>query len=61
MGNEPFTKLGLKTESGNIYILQCSKELDVLLSAKQGVQLKLQYNGVRSTPEGTIVTITAIE
>ena len=60
IGNEPFTKLGIQTSDGTMYILKCTKELENLLSTKQGQFINVQYETVNSTPEGLILSVLKI-
>jgi hypothetical protein len=60
-GNEPFTKLGLQTSEGTVYILNCSKEIETELTTKHGKWLQVHYNGRIQSPEGLILRVVRIE
>ena len=60
IGNEPFTKLGIQTSDGIMYLVKCTNELENLLSAKQGQFINVQYESVNSTPEGLILSVLKI-
>ena len=59
--SEPFTKLGIQTSDGSMYLLKCTKELEALLSTKQGQFINVQYDTVISTPEGLILSVLKID
>jgi hypothetical protein len=61
LGNEPYTKLGIQTPDGTIYILKCTNEQENLLSTKQGQFIDVQYEIVISTPEGLILSVSKID
>jgi hypothetical protein len=61
IGPEPFTKLGLQTENGEIFILKSTKEIESELSTKQGKILKIEYNGTEQTPDGQIIKVVRVE
>ena len=55
VGNEPFTKLALKTDDDKIFILQVSNELKNELLKKQGNYYYIKYGDLRK--ENGISTI----
>ena len=56
IGNEPFTKLALRTDDDKTYILQVSKELRDELWKKQGSYYYIKYGDLREeTGNSTIV------
>ena len=61
IGNEPFTKLGFQTSDGTMYILKCSKEIELALNAKQGERVKVHYEKVEHSPEGLTLIVTKID
>jgi major membrane immunogen (membrane-anchored lipoprotein) len=61
IGNDPFSKLGLESVDGNMYILKCSKELEKELYTKQGKILKVYYESRDGTPEGRTLKIVKFE
>jgi hypothetical protein len=61
LGNDPFTKLGIQTSDGTMYIVKCTKEIEQALNGKQGKRLKVQYEKIEPTPEGLTLRITNIE
>jgi hypothetical protein len=60
IGNEPFTKLGIQTSDGTMYIVKCTKEIEALLSTKQGQFINVHYETIISTPEGLILSVLKI-
>jgi hypothetical protein len=60
-GNEPFTKLGLQTSNGTMYILKCTKEVELDLRTKQGKIVNVQYDGMEQIPEGQSLKVVRIE
>jgi hypothetical protein len=60
-GNEPFTKLGLQTSDGTMYILKCTKEIESDLRTKQGKIVNIHYNGTEQIPEGQALKVVKIE
>lgn len=47
IGNDPFSKLAVRTEDDKTYVLQLSKELKEELSKKQGYYYYIQYGDIR--------------
>ncbi len=47
IGNEPFTKLAIRTDENKIYVLQVSKELKDELWKKQGNYYYIKYGELR--------------
>ncbi len=56
IGNEPFTKLAVKTDDGKFYVLKGSKELNAELNKKQGSYYLIQY-GDKRTEDGNEVLV----
>jgi hypothetical protein len=61
IGNDPFSKLGLKSTDGKMYILKCSKELEKELYTRQGKILKVYFENREQTPEGLTLKIVKFE
>jgi hypothetical protein len=61
IGNEPFTKLGLQTSDGTMYILKCTKEIESDLRTKQGKIVNVHYDGREQIPEGQALKVVKIE
>ena len=61
LGNEPFTKLGIQTSDGTMYILKCTKEIEQALNGKQGQRVKVHYEKTEHLPEGLTLSRTNIE
>jgi hypothetical protein len=60
-GNEPFTKFGLQTSNGTMYILKCTKEIESDLRTKQGKIINVYYDGREQIPEGQVLRVLKIE
>jgi hypothetical protein len=60
-GNEPFTKLGLLTLDGTMYILKCTKEMESDLRTKQGNIVNVHYDGREQIPGGQALKVVKIE
>jgi hypothetical protein len=52
IGNEPFTKLALKVEGGQTYVLVGTKEIESMLLQHQGQIVQILTTGVEETSEG---------
>jgi hypothetical protein len=61
IGNDPFTKLGLQTQDGTMYVLKCTKEIESDLRTKQGKIVTIYYNGTEQIPEGKALKVVKIE
>jgi len=61
IGNEPFTKLGLQTLDGTMYILKCTKEIESGLRTKQGKIVTVHYDGMEQIPDGQTLKVVKIE
>ncbi len=60
-GNEPFTKVGLQTSYGTMYILKCTKEIESDLRAMQGKIVNVHYDSMDQIPEGQALKVVKIE
>ncbi len=56
IGNEPFTKLAIRTDDNKIYVLQVSKELKDELWKKQGNYYYIKF-GDRREEEGVSILV----
>lgn len=56
-GNEPFTRLALEDIKGNVYYLQCSKEMEKKLWDLQGKEVLIYYDSINTNEAGTFVKI----
>ena len=61
IGNDPFSKLGLQSADGKMYLLKCSKKLEMELYSKQGKMFKVYYESSEQTPEGVTLHIVKFE
>jgi hypothetical protein len=52
VGNEPFTRLALRVDNKNTYLISCDEYTRQLLLNNQGRIAKLVYNEVRRTNRG---------
>lgn len=57
IGNEPFTKLALKTDDGKFYVLKCSKELNAELNMRQGSYYIIQYGSKLSEENNEVLVV----
>ena len=57
VGNEPFTKLAIKTGDDKIYVLQCSKELKDQLWKQQGSLYYILYSDFHKELGDTIIVV----
>jgi hypothetical protein len=56
-GNEPFTRLALENTEGDVFLLQCEKELEEELWQLQGKSVLIYYINVDSTAAGTFIKV----
>jgi hypothetical protein len=61
ISNEPFTRLGIQTSDGTMYILKCTKEIEQVLNARQGEKVKVHYEKVEHSPEGLTLIVKKID
>ena len=61
VSNEPFTKLGIQTSDGTMYILKCSTEIEQALNTRQGKKVKVRYEKTENTPEGLTLVVKKID
>ena len=61
IGNEPFTRLGLQTSDGTMYVLKCTKEIEQILNTKQGQKVNVYYEHKTQSPEGLILRVNKFE
>lgn len=57
IGNEPFTKLAIKTDDGKFYVLKSSKELQSELWEKQGSFYLIQYGEMRTEDDNEVLIV----
>lgn len=57
IGNEPFTKLAIKTDDGKFYVLKSSKELQSELWKKQSSLYLIQYGELRTEDDNEVLTV----
>ena len=57
VGNEPFTKLAIKTDDDKIYVLQCEKELHDDLWKKQGSVYYILYESLKKELGDSVITV----
>ncbi|MHB8907230.1 MAG: hypothetical protein ACYC6D_14010 [Melioribacteraceae bacterium] len=60
VGNEPFTKLAVKTGDDKIYILQCSKELKDQLWKQQGSFYYILYGDLHKEEGDTAIVVEKV-
>jgi hypothetical protein len=60
VGNEPFTKLAIKTGDDKVYILQCSKELKDDLWRKQGSFYYIIYSNIRKEEGDSTIAVEKV-
>ena len=60
VGNEPFTKLAIKTGDDKIYVLQCSKELKDQLWKQQGSFYYILYGDLRKEEGDTAIVVEKV-
>jgi hypothetical protein len=61
IGNEPFTKLALKAEDGQTYVLVGAKEVETMLLQHQGQIVQILTTGAEETSEGKIWRVIQAE
>lgn len=57
VGNEPFTKLAVNVNDKDVYLLECSKEIDAELSKNQGRVYEIDYTEVKKTSDGLVLVV----
>ncbi len=61
VGNEPFTRLALKTNTSEIYILNCSKSYEELLLRNQGKIAKIYFKDIDDAKRPNVITVIKVE
>jgi len=61
IGNEPFTKLAVEMENKQVYVLECTKEMQAMLLAKQGQLVRVHFRTMKNVPEGKAVAVSEAE
>ena len=56
-GNEPFTRLALKDRKGDVYYLQCEKNMKEQLWELQGKAVVIYYVSIDSNEAGKFVKV----
>jgi len=57
IGNEPFTKLAVRTDEDKTYVLQASKELVLELMKNQGSYYYIKYGELRKEGDHSILVV----
>ncbi len=52
VGNEPFTRLAVRAETGELYLISCNEEIRQLLLLHQGKIAELFYNELQNKRSG---------
>ena len=61
VGNEPFTRLALRTEQGKVYLMKCGGDVKQLLLSSQGRKVEVFYVGVeKGKPVDEIEVVNAV-
>jgi len=61
IGNVPFTRLALKVEGGQTYVLAGTKEIETMLQQHQGQVIQILTTGVEETSEGKVWRVIQAE
>ncbi len=57
VGNEPFTKLAVNINDKDVYLLDCTKEMQAELIKNQNRVYEIIYSDVKKTDEGIILVV----
>ncbi|MCU7494868.1 MAG: hypothetical protein HF314_17395 [Ignavibacteria bacterium] len=57
VGNSPFTRMALQTDSTTVYLLDCSDEIRKQLSSHQGKFAEVSYEDTVQTPQGKTLKV----
>lgn len=60
IGNEPFTKLAIRTDEDKTYVLQVSKELQDELWKKQGSYYYIEYGDLREEKGNSTIVVEKV-
>lgn len=58
VGNEPFTRLAVNINDKDVYLLECSKEIQSELLKNQQRVYQIIYSEVKQTDEGIILVVS---
>lgn len=61
VGNEPFTKLAVRTASDKVYIIRCDRENRQILLSHQGKIAELAYNEIQKTRGGEEISVIGVK
>jgi hypothetical protein len=61
IGNMPFTRLALKIDQQQTYVLDCPKEVENTLMQHQGQTVKILARPGERTPEGNSLKVVSAE
>ncbi len=57
VGNEPFSKLALKTNDDKVYILKCNKEMEDFLYRQQGNYYLIYFSNSKIEMDVPVITV----
>ena len=61
VGNEPFTRLAIRTGDDTVYLIKCSGSVRQILLSNQGRKVELLYIGIeRKRPADEIDVVNAV-
>ncbi len=60
VGNEPFTKLAVRAEGGEMYLINCSEEIGKSLLAHQGKMANLFYDEIQKKSSGKEIKVLKV-
>ncbi len=61
VGNEPFTRLALRTADGEVYLIRCDNKLEQTLLSHQGKIAELTYNEIDEKGSGKEIKIITVK
>jgi hypothetical protein len=60
VGNEPFTRLAVRAETGELYLINCNEEIRQSLLSHQGKLAELFYNELQKKSSGNELKIIKV-
>jgi hypothetical protein len=60
VNNPPFSKVAVKTDEGKLYILECSKELEIQLLKEQGTFFYIKYSDIWEENGESVIVVEKV-
>ncbi len=61
VGNEPFTRLAVRTRAGEVYLISCDDKMEQTLLSHQGKIAEVAYNEIDEKRSGKEIKVISVK